>query len=302
MSKDDRRLGKGLAALIGENLGEVDEQTRASATELPLVRIRPNPYQPRGDMEPGALDDLARSIEANGLLQPIVVRPVGDLFEIVAGERRYRAIQKLGWERAPVITRALTDEQRLVVALVENLQREDLSVLEEAEGYQRLIDEFELTQEDVGRHVGRDRSTVTNALRLLGLEEEIKRLLAAGKLSGGHGRALLGAEDPGARRRLAKRAAAEGWSVRETERRVREAKNGAPAPSAARKAGTAPTAKDPVVRRAELVLERSLGTQVRIQVRPDGGGDLTVAFHDGEDFLRLAERIAGEQVADELRG
>lgn len=301
MSKDDRRLGKGLAALIGENLGDVDQETRAAATELPLVRIRPNPYQPRGDMEPGALDDLARSIEANGLLQPIVVRPVGDLFEIVAGERRYRAIQKLGWERAPVITRTLTDEQMLVVALVENLQREDLSALEEAEGYQRLIDEFELTQEEVGRHVGRDRSTVTNALRLLGLEEEIKRLLAAGRLSGGHGRALLGADDPGARRTLAERAAAEGWSVRETERRVRESKNGGPAPST-RKTKSAPTAKDPVVRRAELVLERSLGTQVRIQVRPDGGGDLTVAFHDAEDFLRLAERLAGERVADELRG
>jgi ParB family chromosome partitioning protein len=299
VSKDDRRLGKGLAALLGENLGE---EASSGDNELAIDRIRPNPYQPRREMGPEALEDLARSIEANGLLQPIVVRPVADGFEIVAGERRFRALQRLGWERAPVITRTFTDEQMLVVALVENLQREDLAILEEAEGYQRLIDEFELTQEEVGRHVGRDRSTVANAIRLLALPDEIKRLLDSGKLSGGHGRALLGVEGDAAQLTLATRAAAEGWSVRETERRVREARTGPESRSTKAPSERVPAAKDPIVRRAELVLERSLGTQVRIRVRPDGGGELTVSFHDAEDFFRLAERIAGDRVADELRG
>ncbi len=297
MSNEDRRLGKGLAALLGENLDEMPEQTDGS---VELARIRPNPFQPRVEFEDSALKDLASSIRENGLLQPIVVRPVGEVFQIVAGERRFRAVESLGWEEVPVVQRGLTDEQMLVVALVENLQRENLSALEEARGYEQLIDQFELTQEEVGRHVGRDRSTVANSLRLLGLPAAVQTLLAQGKLSAGHGRAILGLDDPVAQLQLAQAAATAGWSVRETEKRVRSAKK-SPSPRVAQRSARRATS-DPVTRRAELVLERDLGTQVKIQTRPDGGGDVVINFHDADDFLRLVEHIAGELVAGELRG
>lgn len=295
LSKDDRRLGKGLAALLGENVAKESEDA-----DLELSRIRPNPFQPRAQFDGDALADLASSIQANGLLQPIVVRPVGEVFQIVAGERRFRAVETLGWDRVSVVTRSLTDEQMLVVALVENLQRENLSPLEEAHGYQQLIEVFGLTQEEVGRHVGRDRSTVSNALRLLSLPERVRELLAEGRISAGHARAVLGLEEASVQVDLAERAAKEGWSVRETERRVRSGKpSRATRPPAPRQPAAA---RDPMVRRAELVLERGLGTQVRIHTSRDGGGDLVVHFHDGEDLLRLVEMMAGERVASELRG
>lgn len=297
MPREDRRLGKGLAALLGENL---DGTSVTGDNAVALDAIRPNPFQPRGEFDPETLAELAGSIRANGLLQPIVVRPVGDRFEIVVGERRFRAVQSLGWDTVPVIVRPLSDEEMLVVALVENLQRENLSPLEEARGYQRLIDEFALTQEDVGRHVGRDRSTVSNALRLLGLPAEVQQLLAGGRISAGHARAILGLGDPEQQLLMAREAAEQGWSVRETERRVR---SGRPATSTgSRRPRSAPSAKDALTRRAELVLERGLGTQVRIRTKPSGGGEIVVHYHDADDFLRLVELMAGELVAAELRG
>lgn len=299
MASVDRRLGKGLGALLGENL-DVDESS-ASEQEVEVARIRPNPFQPRADFDPAALNDLATSISQNGLLQPIVVRDVGESFQIVAGERRFRAIQKLGWERVPIVTRALSDEQMLVVALVENLQRENLSVLEEAQGYQRLIDEFGLTQEDVGRHVGRDRSTVSNALRLLTLPGPVRALIAGGRIAAGHARAILGLEDPAEQIEMARRAAADGWSVRETERRVKSARAGdGTGPSRPPRSGATP-ATDPAARRAELILERVLGTQVRVRVSGNGGGEMRLQFHDGDDFLRLLDLIAGEGASAEFR-
>jgi ParB family chromosome partitioning protein len=296
----DRRLGKGLGALLGENL-DVDESS-ASEQEVSVARIRPNPFQPRADFDPSALEDLATSISQNGLLQPIVVRDVGEAFQIVAGERRFRAIQKLGWERVPIVTRALSDEQMLVVALVENLQRENLSVLEEAQGYQRLIDEFGLTQEDVGRHVGRDRSTVSNALRLLALPGPVRALVAGGRIAAGHARAILGLEDTAEQIEMARRAAAAGWSVRETERRVKAARAGdtGVGPSRPARGGSA-SATDPAARRAELILERALGTQVRVRLSGKGGGEMRMQFHDGDDFLRLLDLIAGEGASAEFR-
>lgn len=300
MSKDDRRLGKGLAALLGENL---EAPAPAAEAEIETGRIEPNPFQPRGEMDEGALEELASSIRANGLLQPIVVRPRGEGFQIVAGERRFRAIQLLGWERVPAVTRSLTDEQMLVLALVENLQRENLSPLEEAEGYQRLVEEFGLTQEDVGRHVGRKRTTVTNALRLLNLPTPVRELLERERLSAGHARAILGLEGSEDQIEMARRAAEAGWSVRETERRVRAAREtGEDGDEPSRKAEGRASSSDPVVRRAELVLERGLGTQVKIRTRPDGGGELSIHFHGSDDFMRLVEMIAGERVAAELRG
>ncbi len=297
MSKDDRRLGKGLAALLGENL---EGTTPDSEAEVELSRIRPNPFQPRGEIDAAALEELAGSIRANGLLQPLLVRPAGGGFQIVAGERRFRAVQQLGWTRVPVVTRSLSDEQMLVLALVENLQREDLGPLEEARGYQRLIEEFELTQEEVGRHVGRDRSTVSNALRLLTLPTAVQELLAAGRLTAGHARAILGLDDAEAQVATARLAAEEGWSVRETERRVRASRT--PAPARPGRTRVEPAAKDPVLRRAELVLERALGTQARIRPRSGGGGELVATYHDADDLLRLIQLIAGERVAAELEG
>ena len=299
MARDDRRLGKGLAALLGENF-DPDDGTGAER-EVELSLIRPNPFQPRTEFDDEGIERLAGSIRENGLLQPIVVRPVGETFQIVAGERRFRALRRLGWERVPVIARGLSDAQMLVVALVENLQRENLSALEEAQGYQQLIDDFGLTQEDVGRYVGRDRSTVSNALRLLTLPGEVQRLLAEGRIAAGHARAILGLEDAPAQIEMAKRVAKTGWSVRETERRVRAARS--PGPKGAdggSGAPASPPATDPAVRQAELILERALGTQVRVR-RKGTGGEIAVSFHDDDDFVRLLELLAGSGAADLLR-
>ena len=297
MPRNERRLGKGLAALLGENLGT---DRAAAEAEIPVEAIQANPFQPRGDFDPDRLAELADSIRENGLLQPVVVRPVGDAFEIVVGERRFRAIQRLGWTSVPALVRPLDDQQMLVVALVENLQRHDLSALEEARGYRRLMRDFGLTQEEVGRYMGRDRSTVANALRLLALPEAVLGLLAKGNLSAGHGRALLTLSTPEEQTRVALEAVEGGWSVRETERRVRRVR---PAKRGRQKTrGKEPRRTgDPVVRRVELGLERGFGTQVRIRTRSDGAGEVVVRFHDSEDFLRLVALMGGDELAAELR-
>ncbi len=295
MAKGETRLGKGLAALLSESL---EEAPPGAEREIPTDRVRANPYQPRGRFDAEGLEELVGSIRRNGLLQPIVVRASAEGYEIVAGERRWRAVRQLGWAHVPSIVRELTDEQMLVVALVENLQRENLSPLEEARAYRRLIDQFGLTQEDVGRQVGRDRSTVANALRLLALPEEVHELLAAGRITGGHARAILGLSEPAAQIALAKAAAEEGLSVRAVERRVRARRSTAREARAADRPAAAPS--DPVARRAELVLQRSLGTQVRIRAGRDASGEIRIPFHDHDDFLRLLGLIGGEDAARAL--
>ena len=297
MARNERRLGKGLAALLSENLGA---ERVAGEAEIPVEAIRANPFQPRGDFDPARLAELADSIRENGLLQPVVVRPVGEAFEIVVGERRFRAVQSLGWTSVPALVRTLDDEQMLVVALVENLQRHDLSALEEARGYRRLMEDFGLTQEEVGRHVGRNRSTVANALRLLALPEAVLGLLANGQLSAGHGRALLTLSTPEEQARVALAAVEQGWSVRETERRVRRGRTARRGRGKTRRKGPAGSG-DPFVRRAELGLERGFGTQVRIRTRSDGAGEVVVRFHDTDDFLRLVALMGGDELAAELR-
>ncbi|MCY3599323.1 MAG: ParB/RepB/Spo0J family partition protein [Gemmatimonadetes bacterium] len=282
---------------MGENLGT---ERAAAEAEIPVDAIQANPFQPRSDFDPARLAELADSIRENGLLQPVVVRPVGEVFEIVVGERRFRAIQSLGWTSVPALVRTIDDEQMLVVALVENLQRHDLSVLEEAKGYRRLMRDFGLTQEEVGRHVGRDRSTVANALRLLALPGAVLGLLAKGELSAGHGRALLGLSAPEEQTRVALEAVEQGWSVRETERRVRQDR-AAPRGRRTTRGKKTTGAGDPVVRRAELGLERGFGTQVRIRTRSDGAGEVVVRFHDTDDFLRLVALMGGDELASELR-
>ncbi|MDP2480633.1 MAG: ParB/RepB/Spo0J family partition protein [Candidatus Palauibacterales bacterium] len=298
MAKGESRLGKGLGALLGEYMEE--GESRAAEREVPVTRIRPNPFQPRTEFEPSALAELAESIRANGLLQPLVVRPSGEEWEIVAGERRWRALQELGRKRAPVIVRELSDEQMLVLALVENLQRESLSPLDEALGYRQLQEGFGLTQQEVAERVGQARPTVTNALRLLHLPDSIQALLAGGRLTAGHGRALLGLEDEEAQLALARKVVADDLSVRATERRVRRLKDGGEEKTRRRRGRSGRS--DPVADRAGQLLERTLGTQVRVSLRGPEEGEIGIVFHDADEFERLVRIMAGEDASELFDG
>src|SRR5690606_28545729 len=207
---DSRRLGRGLEALLGP---QSREQAIASGAlkEIPLASISPNPWQPRREFNEDALVELASSIEASGLLQPVVVRPVGSRFELIAGERRFRAAQRLGWKAIPAVVREVDDQAAPTLALIENLQRDDLSPIDTALGYQQLMTEFNIAQAEVARLVGRDRSTVTNTLRLLKLPREVQGLIQSGELTEGHARALLAFENPADISRVAREAVEGGW-------------------------------------------------------------------------------------------
>ena len=290
-----RRLGRGLEALLGPTREEAERE--GSLVELAIADIRPNPYQPRRDVDPTALEELKASIRKAGLLQPVVVRPVpvpmgdgngGSAFELIAGERRLRACQALGWERIPAVKREVDDRTVLTLALVENLQRDDLSPVDEARGYERLIAEFSLTQQDVADAVGRDRSTVANALRLLKLPAAVLALLHEARLSVGHARALLALEDPRLATALAKEAVDLGLSVRDVEDRVRGGRAPVRRPRLKKGVGQAPE-----VRRIEDALRRRLGTDVRVTLRAKGKGQIHVNFYSNDDLARLLELILG---------
>ena len=283
-----RRLGRGLEALLGPTREEAERE--GSLVELPVKDIRPNPLQPRREVDPTALEELKSSIQQAGLLQPVVVRPApgGSGFELIAGERRLRACQALGWEKIPAVRRDVDDRTVLTLALIENLQRDDLSAVDEARGYERLIAEFELTQQDVAIAVGRDRSTVANALRLLKLPDPVLQMLHDGHLSVGHARALLALDDPRTVTALAREATAQGLSVRDVEDRVRGGR--APERRPRLKRGLAPA---PEVRRVEDALRRRLGTDVRVTLRAKGKGQLHVAFYSNDDLARILELILG---------
>jgi ParB family chromosome partitioning protein len=296
------RLGRGLGALLGEYLG--DEGVLAEgpggavrARALPIASIVPNPYQPRRDFSEAELADLAASLRENGLLQPIVVRPASDgaadRWELVAGERRWRAGTRLGWTEIPAVIRAVDDRALLVLALVENLQRSELAPLEEAEGYHRLTEEFSLTQQQVAEVVGRDRSTVANAMRLLQLPASVRQLLRDGLLSAGHARALLGLESDRRMAELARQAVEEGWSVREVELQVKRARR-VPGKSA----GRSDRARDPGERVLEEELQRLFGTEVRIRAGRGGRGRIEIPFHGVDDFDRIFEMLSGQAASD----
>ncbi len=293
---ESRRLGKGLGALLGEYLEE-PASGEVPVREVQVERIRPNPFQPRRQFPEDALDELEASVKENGLLQPLVVRPSGPDFELVAGERRWRVLTRLGWEKAPAIVRPLSDEQMLVVALVENLQREDLGALEEAVGYQQLIDGFGLTQKAVARRVGRDRSTVANALRLLTLPAPVRDLLAEGALTAGHARAILSLDGEPAQIALAQEVVARGLSVREAEAMAR---HGGKRKSPGGKRG--PTRADPVARKAALMLSRAYGTDVKVTLRSRTSGEIRIPFRDPDDFERVARELLDEADSADLFG
>ena len=281
-----RRLGRGLEALLGPTRDEAERE--GSLVELPIKDIRPNPFQPRQTVDPTALEELVSSIKQAGLLQPVVVRRSNGGYELIAGERRLRACQQLGWERIPAVQRDADDRTLLTLALIENLQRDDLSPVDEARGYERLIAEFKLAQQDVADAVGRDRSTVANALRLLKLPEVVLQMLHEGHLSVGHARALLALEDPRIVTNLAREAAAQGLSVREVEDRVRGGRAPERRPRMKRGVGAAPE-----VRRVEDALRRRLGTDVRVSLRAKGKGQIHLSFYSNEDLARMLELILG---------
>lgn len=288
------RLGKGLGALLGEYLG--DEEGQAEARSVPVSSVHPNPFQPRREFNEDELAELSESIKENGLLQPIVVRPAGnrrgaDRWELVAGERRWRSVTRLGWTNVPAIIRTVDDRTLLVLALVENLQRSELSAMEEAQGFQQLVDEFGLSQQEVAEAVGRDRSTVANTLRLLQLPASVRRLVEAGSLTAGHARALLAVADARQMADLARRAADEGWSVRETEQRVRR--------NRPRRKQEKVKKRDAAERDLEQELERALGTQVRLKrTRGSSKGRIEIAFYGTEDFERVFELLTGIQAVE----
>ncbi len=293
MPDSKNRLGRGLGALLGDMLDEQVE-TDLPVRDIELRRVKPNPFQPRRDFDEAALADLQASIRENGLLQPLVVRAAGDGFELVAGERRLRALAGLKRPSAPAIVRDLSDEQMLLLALVENLQREELNAIEEAIAYQQLIDGFGLTQSQVASRVGRNRSTVANSLRLLTLPQEVQDMVGSGVLSAGHARAVLSVDSAAERIRLARQIATDGLSVREAERKARSGQGA----GSTRKNGA--KRDDPVARRTELALARYFGTAVQIRLRSKSAGEIRIPFHDAEDFERIIKRLLEARESREL--
>ena len=289
---DSKRLGRGLEALLGPMSREQAEQTGAMR-EIAVASISANPFQPRRSFDTDALAELTASIDASGLLQPITVRPVGARFELIAGERRWRAVQALGWAKIPAIVRELDDRTALTLAMIENLQRDDLSALDEALGYQRLMAEFRMPQAEVARLVGKDRSTVANTLRLLKLPTDVQEMLQEKQLSEGHARALLGLDDSARISRVAADAVEKGWSVREVESVVRGDAPDRPRGRMMKK----PAAQKPATadaRRIEDALRKRLGTDVRLTAKRRGRGLLTISYYSNVDLARLLELVLGE--------
>ena len=271
-------LGRGLSALIPES-PTPPEQARDRQLEVDLDLLSPNPFQPRLQMDDQSLQELAQSIRQNGIIQPIVVRRSGERYEIVAGERRWRAAQIAGLLRVPIAVRDIPDTKLLEVALIENIQRENLNPIDEALAYRRLIDEFHLTQEAVAVAVGKDRTSVANYLRLLKLPEDVQHEVAIGALSMGHARALVALEDAAAVRRAAGEVLGRRLSVRDTEALVRRM-------SEARPASPPEAPRDVHTRQAEDVMKMALGTRVRI-VRKGAGGQIEIDFVSEDELHRI---------------
>lgn len=279
-----KALGRGLGALLS---AEGTATATQDANEIPIDLIDPSSLQPRFVFDDAKLEELARSITANGVVQPLLVRRKGSRYELIAGERRWRAAQRAGLSNIPAVVRNVTDDKVLELALIENIQREDLNPIEEARAYKKLIETLGLTQETVAERVGRDRSYVTNYLRLLKLPDDLQELLQVGRLSTGHCRALLGAEHVDVQRRLARKIIEQDLSVRTTERLVRQATEARPASGTAR--ATAKTEEsDANIRAAENKLRRKFGTQVRIvQSKGQETGKIELEFYNQGDLDRL---------------
>jgi ParB family transcriptional regulator, chromosome partitioning protein len=300
VAETTRGIGRGLAAILastapGGDEGAPDPELRDVAVEL----IAPNPRQPRQTFDEESLAALAESLRERGVLQPVLVRPVaGGTYELIAGERRWRAAQAAGFDRIPAVVRPHGDAESLELALIENMAREDLNPIEEARACSLLVEELGLTRDEVGKRVGRSRVAVSNLLRLLDLPDEVLGLLACGDLTEGHGRALLMVSDHAARRRLARAAADEGWTVRPTEDRAREVDGRAAGETRARRRG-APGLHPDQVEAAERLgdaLGRALGTEVKVSPKGEGYR-VTLAFDSLEDALAVAGRLGAVEHA-----
>jgi ParB family transcriptional regulator, chromosome partitioning protein len=277
-------MGRGLAAI----LPEADQSAAGELRELPVGLVKPNPSQPRTQFDQEALDALAASIETSGVVQPLLVRPLHDgSYELIAGERRWRAAKQAGLDKVPAVVRDSEQTERLQVALIENMVREDLNPVEEARACAALIEELDVSKEDLARRVGRSRPAVSNLIRLLDLPDELLALLESGELSEGHGKALLAARGNDVRRRLGREAARHGWSVRETENRSKLASQP--------KTGTAAKRLDPeeqaALRDAADRLESALGHEVRVRPRKGEEVAVEIRFEDLDEALALARRL-----------
>ena len=296
---DQRRkaLGKGLAALLPSRPPTQLSQELAAAAEkpttLPTHLIQPNPAQPRMVFDPEKIEELAQSIRANGIIQPLIVRRVGDKYELIAGERRLRAARLAMLESVPVVVQDVAQDRVLEVALIENIQREDLNAIELAVAYDRLNRELGLSHEEIGRRTGKDRSSIANMIRLLRLPQPVQQLLAENRLSMGQARALLALPDETSQIALAEKAVAQGLSARQVEALVRQSVDpGKPGKGA--KDSDHPRNQDPNVRAAADDLERILGTRVRIVEQNDQRGRIEIEYYSQDDLMRLFELITGK--------
>jgi ParB family chromosome partitioning protein len=278
-------LGKGLASLIPPASAEADDG-EVALRDIPLTAIEPNPAQPRTQFDEESLGELTASVRELGVLQPVLVREVATgMFQLIAGERRWRAARRAGLATIPAIVRTTDDRGLVEQALVENLQRQDLTALEEAAAFQQLIEDFGLTHDDVATRVGKSRSTVTNTVRLLHLPAAIQRFVAEGQLTAGHARALLGSPDRAFQEQLARQAVAEHWTVRETEDAVRDRSVIPSAPDAARPSAV-PTLRPPGLLELESLLAEYLNTRVSITMR-GAKGRVAIEFATLEDLERI---------------
>src|SRR5215218_4361000 len=282
-----KALGRGLGALLSSD-STID--LGAEPAEVDIDSIVPGPMQPRTHFDEASLENLADSIRSHGIVQPLVGRRRGDGFELIAGERRWRAARLAGLSRVPVVVKEVPDDNLLEIALIENIQRENLNPIEEAQAYRKLIETVGLTQEALASRVGRDRSYITNYLRLLRLPEDLQQLVKEGRLSTGHARTLLALSHPDLQRRIARQIIDGGLSVRATEQLVHKATEEKPPRTA-----TAPHPVDPNIRAAETKLRRALGTQVKIiQLSGDGRGKLEISFFNNQDLDRIYNLLISE--------
>ncbi|NLN17101.1 MAG: ParB/RepB/Spo0J family partition protein [Firmicutes bacterium] len=277
-------LGKGLRALMGTG-----EQVREQVQQINLDQIRPNPFQPRRTFDEASLEELSDSIRRQGVLQPVVVRPMGEGYELIVGERRWRASAKAGLKEIPAIVRHVSDEEMMAQALVENIQREDLNPIEEAHAYRQLMQLAGLTQEELAAMVGKKRPTIANSLRLLSLTAEVQQMVLEGKLSAGHAKVLLSLEGK-EQVKAAVQVVEKGLSVRETERLVQSlAKKKVP-----RGTTKKPSSLSPQLAQVENMLQEALGTRVRIKPRGKSAGRIEIEYYTSEDINRIVNSLLGE--------
>lgn len=284
-------LGRGLSALLGEPLPEDNEASPEATADLDIDLIEPNPQQPRTRFAEDQLEELTRSIKANGIVQPIVVRKFGSRYQIVAGERRWRAAQRAELRRIPVVVKEVSDEKMLELALVENIQREELNPVEEARAYKKLIEKLGFTQEVLAERVGKSRNIIATALRLLHLPGEIQREIENGRITAGHGRALLTTDDPKVQRMVANSIIDYGLSVRETEKAIKRLSGSS---QTTEKKGFIATT-DPNVKAAETKLKRVLATNVKIKpARKGESGRIEIEYYSAADLDRIYRSILSE--------